>query len=262
MSMNFRLLPCLIALIVLNPASHVFASMTVFMVDATNIKGMPFIVRTDTSGNAIYNKSINFTVIADPAGPPFAPGDYMQFSMQFSLGGASLTMYSSSNFMASNFVSSCTVDGQKISSSGLSGYLKDLKGPLARKGIVYEFSVSTNQLANADFEISYYSGLHPAINSYRFALQSFEPETSIGLVLGIKDNQLVITTVLPNTPAARAGLTPGWVVQQIDGTDSARYGGLASAQESFRPGIADLKLFDPSTGRTNDVLLTTTKTFP
>jgi len=96
---------------------------------------------------------------------------------------------------------------------------------------------------------------------YRFALRTFVPEPSLGLLLGIKDDKIEITGVLPDTPAYRAGLSPGLIVQQIDGVDSARYG-LKMAQDDFRFGIIDLELFDPSNGKTNKVLLTTAKTFP
>lgn len=39
----------------------------------------------------------------------------------------------------------------------------------------------------------------------------------IGVELGVKENKLVILQVLPDTPAAAAGLARGWMIQQIDG---------------------------------------------
>ena len=43
--------------------------------------------------------------------------------------------------------------------------------------------------------------------------------TGIGVLLGVKDQALQIMGVQPNTPAARAGLHPGLVIDQIDGTN-------------------------------------------
>lgn len=223
------------------------------MVDATNIQTMPFIVRTDTSGNAAYNNGINFHVIADPKGPPYTPDD----NMHFSLGGAMLTIYDSANFHDSNFVSSCTIASGEVPS-----YMQDIKSPLVKKGAFYEFTVNRNQLTNADFEICYVSRLHPAMDCYRFALPTFVPEPNLGLLLGSKGDKIEILNILPDTPASRAGLLPGLIVQQINGVDSARYGGLMKAQDVFKFGDVDLELTDPSNGKTNIVLLTTARTFP
>jgi carboxyl-terminal processing protease len=43
--------------------------------------------------------------------------------------------------------------------------------------------------------------------------------TGIGVLLGIKGQALQIMGVQPNTPAAKAGLHPGLVIDQIDGTN-------------------------------------------
>jgi carboxyl-terminal processing protease len=43
--------------------------------------------------------------------------------------------------------------------------------------------------------------------------------TGIGVQLGVSDHALQIMGVVPDTPAAKAGLHPGLVIQQIDGTD-------------------------------------------
>jgi C-terminal processing protease CtpA/Prc len=43
----------------------------------------------------------------------------------------------------------------------------------------------------------------------------------IGVGLTIHNNALEIQSVAPGTPAAKAGLRPGLVIQQIDGTDTA-----------------------------------------
>ena len=43
----------------------------------------------------------------------------------------------------------------------------------------------------------------------------------IGVGLTIRNNALEIQSVAPDTPAAKAGLHPGLVIQQIDGIDTA-----------------------------------------
>lgn len=250
--MKLKFLLCIVAILALNHASRVLGSMVVIMVDAANIQTMPFIVRTDRSGNAAEDKSINFYVIADPKGHPYQSDDHMHWQ----LGGARLTIYDGTNFVLSNTVSSCSIAGEKVPS-----FMQDVKSPLAKKGVFYSFEASTNHLASADFEICYGSHLHPAVNCYRFALQPFVPETSIGLLLGLKNGKIEITGVLPNTPASRAGLSPGLIVQKIDGVDSGSYG-LKMAQDNFRSGIVGLELIDPSDDKTNEVVLTTAKTFP
>ena len=245
--MKSKLILCLAAIILVSPAFRVCGSMVVISVDSTNIQSMPFAVRTDTSGNASFDKSINFYVIADPKGPPYTPGD----NMHFSLGGANLSIYD-----GTNLVSSCSVAGGKVPS-----FMQDVNAPFMTKGVFYSFEMGTNHLESANFEICYGSGIHPAIDCYRFALRTFVPETSIGLLLGEKGDKIEVAEVLPGTPASRAGLTAGLIVQQINGVDSARYG-IKMAQDGFRFGIVDLELVDPSNGKTNKVLLTTAKTFP
>jgi hypothetical protein len=64
-----------------------------------------------------------------------------------------------------------------------------VKAPLADKGVLFEFTVSTNYLASVQFEIGYGSSLHPAIDNYRFALQTFVPTTGIEPLPGIKDKK-------------------------------------------------------------------------
>jgi carboxyl-terminal processing protease len=43
--------------------------------------------------------------------------------------------------------------------------------------------------------------------------------TGIGVMLTVRDHALEIMDVLPGSPAAKAGLHRGLVIQQIDGTD-------------------------------------------
>jgi C-terminal processing protease CtpA/Prc len=45
--------------------------------------------------------------------------------------------------------------------------------------------------------------------------------TGIGAMLTIRDHALEIMGVVPDTPAAKAGLHRGLIIQQIDGTDIA-----------------------------------------
>jgi carboxyl-terminal processing protease len=43
--------------------------------------------------------------------------------------------------------------------------------------------------------------------------------TGIGVLLGVRNHALEIMSVLPDTPAAKAGLHPGLIILQIDGTN-------------------------------------------
>jgi carboxyl-terminal processing protease len=49
--------------------------------------------------------------------------------------------------------------------------------------------------------------------------QAQQSITGIGVMLTVRDHQLKIINVLPDTPAAKAGLHPGLIIQQIDGTN-------------------------------------------
>jgi C-terminal processing protease CtpA/Prc len=102
----------------------------------------------------------------------------------------------------------------------------------------------------------------PAGNDYEFDLKTFIPVMNMGLTLGVKDKMIEITGVLPGTPAAKAGLTPGLIIQRIDGDDTSRMD-LAMAKYMCGPigGTADLELIDPATRQTKDVVLTTEKIF-
>jgi membrane protease YdiL (CAAX protease family) len=80
----------------------------------------------------------------------------------------------------------------------------------------------------------------------------------IGVELGAKENQLVILQVLPNTPAAAAGLSRGLVIQKIDGTTTAGKppsdcGDLVRGPVGSK---VKLELIDPAQSRTNTVELT------
>lgn len=242
--------PLLILLVVaLASGNCALGSMVVLNVDATNIGTKPFFVKTDTSGEAAFNGGVNFYVAANPQ---YTPGSSMH------LGGASLAIYRNADFIDSNFIASCTVERLKIPA-----FLTNKIPPsLLEKSVLFEFTVSRNQLTNADFQIGYYYEKHPAINSYRFALQTFVPEPSLGVEVGMKNRQMEITQVLSGIPAARAGLKAGLIVRKIDGVDPVSYRDISMAQNVFKFGIVNFLLFDPATGKTNQVMLTTDRTFP
>jgi C-terminal processing protease CtpA/Prc len=48
-----------------------------------------------------------------------------------------------------------------------------------------------------------------------------EHVTGIGVALGIQEDQATIMQVIPNSPAAQAGLSQGLVIQRIDGVPTA-----------------------------------------
>jgi PDZ domain len=232
------------AVILFNPAVLLRGSMVVITVDSTNISAKPFIVKTDPTD---YGRNILFRIIADPKGPPYAPDD----NMHFSLGGASLSTYDGSNCIAS-----CVVASQDVPSN-----MRDVNVPLPRNAALFEFTVGTNYVNSAVFKIGYGSALHPAIDQYRFALPTFVPATDVGLSLSAKDGQIEIARVLPDSAAARAGLSPGLAVQQIDGVETARLK-LDQAEDMLNAGsLVHLDLLDTSNGKTNDVLLTSGKIF-
>jgi hypothetical protein len=138
----------------------------------STIQTLPFVVKTEKID---YGKQILFRVVADPKGAPYAPDD----NMHFSLGGASLSVYD-----GTNCISSCSVAGQKVPSN-----MRDMKPPLADKGVLFEFTVGTNYLRSVEFEIGYGSALHPTIDNYRFALQTFAPAADTGHSPGVKDKK-------------------------------------------------------------------------
>jgi carboxyl-terminal processing protease len=53
----------------------------------------------------------------------------------------------------------------------------------------------------------------------RHEAQEHPTITGIGVQLGVRDHTLQIMGVLPDTPAAKAGLHSGLIIQQIDGTN-------------------------------------------
>jgi carboxyl-terminal processing protease len=77
----------------------------------------------------------------------------------------------------------------------------------------------------------------------------------IGMQLGIEEHQVVIADVMPEKPAARAGLAPGLVVRKIDGTatngsDLARWVEMVRGEAGTKVVI---EVFDPAAGSTRTV---------
>jgi carboxyl-terminal processing protease len=82
--------------------------------------------------------------------------------------------------------------------------------------------------------------------------------TGVGVALGVEAQTLRIMKVLPDTPAARAGLSPGLVVQQIDGVATAgrRLEDCVAMLRGPAGTKAKLMLIETAAGRTNTVELT------
>jgi hypothetical protein len=71
----------------------------------------------------------------------------------------------------------------------------------------------------------------------------------IGAALNMKGGELVIMSVLPGSPAERAGLPPGWLVDKVDGT-STRDRPLVECVQLIRGPVGTkikLDLIDPQT---------------
>ena len=82
--------------------------------------------------------------------------------------------------------------------------------------------------------------------------------TGIGVVLGVTNHAITIIKVLPNTPASKAGVSAGLIVQKIDGI-VARDGHLKDCVDMLRGAVGTkvkLELVDTTQGKTNAVELT------
>lgn len=77
----------------------------------------------------------------------------------------------------------------------------------------------------------------------------------VGLVLGVNNHEVIIQEVFPNTPASRAGLSPGLIVQEIDdtATDDKRLWKWVGMIRGAAGTKVKLKLVDAITNRTNTV---------
>ena len=89
------------------------------------------------------------------------------------------------------------------------------------------------------------------------ASQAQESVTGIGVALGVEDNTLKIMNVLPNTPASRAGLSRGLVIQKIDGatTDGKHLKDYADMLRGAAGTKVKLELVDTANNKTNTVEL-------
>jgi carboxyl-terminal processing protease len=80
----------------------------------------------------------------------------------------------------------------------------------------------------------------------------------VGLMLAVKKDALTIIHVLPDTPAAKAGLSEGLLVQKIDGT-TTQGKPLQDCVEMVRGAAGSkvkLELVDTANRKTNTVELT------
>jgi carboxyl-terminal processing protease len=85
--------------------------------------------------------------------------------------------------------------------------------------------------------------------------------TGIGVSLRVRGDALEIDSVLPNTPAAKAGLHSGLIIQQIDGTDIVGKP-LAECAAMTRGQVGSkvqLEVIDPAKSETNIVEFTREK---
>jgi membrane protease YdiL (CAAX protease family) len=95
-------------------------------------------------------------------------------------------------------------------------------------------------------------------HSWSDANQFQQPFAGIGVELGTKNNKVIIMQVVPNAPAARAGLSSGLVIQKIDGTATA--GKSPEDCRDMMRGVAGskvkLELVDTINNKTNTVEVT------
>jgi carboxyl-terminal processing protease len=85
--------------------------------------------------------------------------------------------------------------------------------------------------------------------------------TGIGVALRVRGRTLEIDSVLPNTPAAKAGLHKGLVIQQIDGADIVGKPLVECVAMTRGPvgSKVQLEVIDPAKSETNVVEFTREK---
>ena len=90
------------------------------------------------------------------------------------------------------------------------------------------------------------------------ARQPLDHFTGVGIQLGIKDNKVIVVQALPDTPAAKAGLAYGLVIQKIDGTstDGKSLQQCADLVRGPAGSKVMFELVDPTRNQTNTVELT------
>jgi len=80
----------------------------------------------------------------------------------------------------------------------------------------------------------------------------------IGVQAGLKHNALTVIHVIPHSPASKAGLSEGLIIQKIDGGETAGKS-LAECVELMRGKVGTkvkLELVDIPRSKTNNVVLT------
>ena len=96
-----------------------------------------------------------------------------------------------------------------------------------------------------------------ANRTWTYTDQPPEHFAGAGIILGEKGHRVIIVGTMPNTPAARAGLAGGLVIQKVDGTPTD--GNLENSFHRIR-GPANskvtLELVDTLNNKTNTVELT------
>jgi C-terminal processing protease CtpA/Prc len=96
------------------------------------------------------------------------------------------------------------------------------------------------------------------LKSFDVGSHAQERVTGVGVALGVEANTVTILKVLPNTPASKAGLVPGLVVQKIDGTTTDGKL-LKECVDMLRGAVGTkvkLELVDTTNSKTNTVELT------
>ena len=93
---------------------------------------------------------------------------------------------------------------------------------------------------------------------FDYASQGQEHVTGVGVALGVATNVVKIMKVFPNTPASKAGLSPGLIVQKIDGTatDGRHLKDWVDRLRGAEGTKVKLELIDAAKGKTNTVELT------
>jgi carboxyl-terminal processing protease len=80
----------------------------------------------------------------------------------------------------------------------------------------------------------------------------------IGIQAGLKHTALTIIHIIPDSPASKAGLSEGLIIQKIDGAQTAGKS-LAECVELMRGKVGTkvkLEVFDIARSKTNNVVLT------
>src|SRR5262245_4034636 len=80
----------------------------------------------------------------------------------------------------------------------------------------------------------------------------------IGIQAGLKHNAITVIHVIPDSPASKAGLSEGLIIQKIDGAETAGKS-LAECIDLIRGKVGTkvkLELVDTTRSKTNNVVLT------